>query len=193
MKTIKIKVKNQIEVKRSKFISHSVPIAEFKGMQDRLKAENPKASHVIYALRYLNSYNQIVENSSDDGEPKGCAGTPTLNVLRGNELIDCAILTVRYFGGTKLGTGGMIRAYTDSAKSVLEIAEPIEHEVEKNIIFNSTYSMIQQIEYLLSKVEITSIKKDFSDSKVKWIIKTTEEKFNKFKSKIGRSIEICNV
>ncbi len=82
----------------------------------------------MYAIRYLNEYNQIVENSSDDGEPKGCAGVPALNILRGKDLINCAVLIVRYFGGIKLGTGGMARAYALSVKEVIEISDIIEYK-----------------------------------------------------------------
>jgi putative IMPACT (imprinted ancient) family translation regulator len=92
----------KIEVKKSIFISYLTPISEFETVLKTLKKEHPKASHIIWAYRKLNNLEQIEENSNDDGEPKGCAGTPTLNILRGNEIINTALLTVRYFGGTKL-------------------------------------------------------------------------------------------
>lgn len=97
MQTIASASFHTTEVKRSKFITQIIPISEFLGLQEKLKKEHPKANHVVYALRYLNEFDQIVENSSDDGEPKGCAGVPVLNVLRGGELINCAVLIVRYF------------------------------------------------------------------------------------------------
>ncbi len=68
-----------------------------------LKKEHPKAVHFVYAYRTLNEYNQIIEDKSDDGEPKGTSGIPSLNVLRGYDLVNTAVITVRYFGGTKLG------------------------------------------------------------------------------------------
>ena len=116
------------EVKRSKFLTYLVPISEYKGLQDKLKSEHPKANHVVYALRYLNEFDQVVENTSDDGEPKGCAGTPALNVMRGDGLINCAVLIVRYFGGIKLGTGGMARAYALAVKDVVKVSELILYE-----------------------------------------------------------------
>jgi len=69
-----------------------------------LRESHPKARHIVYAYRELNEFEQIVENSSDDGEPKGSSGVPVLNVLRGEDFINVAILVVRYFGGIKLGT-----------------------------------------------------------------------------------------
>jgi putative IMPACT (imprinted ancient) family translation regulator len=119
MRTIDQVFSATTEVNRSKFIAHFIPIAEFSGLQKKLKAEHPKANHVVYALRSLNEYDQIVENSSDDGEPKGCAGVPALNVLRGEGLVNCAVLIVRYFGGIKLGTGGMASAYASAVKVVV--------------------------------------------------------------------------
>jgi len=76
MQTIEKSAVFTTEVNRSKFMTYLVPMSEYKGLQEKLKKEHPKANHVIYALRYLNGFDQIVENSSDDGEPKGCAGTP---------------------------------------------------------------------------------------------------------------------
>lgn len=76
-------------------------------MHERLKAEHPKAAHVVWALRERNGYGQIVENQSDDGEPKGTSGQPSLNALRGAQLVNAGALIVRYFGGIKLGTGGL--------------------------------------------------------------------------------------
>ena len=73
MQTIETAFSSTTEVKHSKFITHLVPIDEYKGLQEKLKKEHPKANHVVYALRYLNEYEQTVENSTDDNEPKGCA------------------------------------------------------------------------------------------------------------------------
>jgi len=153
-----------------------VPIDEFKSLQSKLKEQHPKANHIVWALRYLNEYKQIVENSSDDGEPKGAAGTPTLNCLRGKELINCALLTVRYFGGIKLGVGGMARAYGEAANAVINVAnleeylELIEHSIEVS------YSNQRELEYKLKKLEISNIEREFLNSSVVYKIKSTKEK-----------------
>ncbi|CAA6805896.1 MAG: FIG000605: protein co-occurring with transport systems (COG1739) [uncultured Sulfurovum sp.] len=184
MQTIEESFVGKYEVKKSKFIAHLVPIAQYKGLQEKLKAEHPKARHVVYALRYLNEFDQIVENSSDDEEPKGAAGVPSLNVLRGKELINVAVLTVRYFGGTKLGIGGMARAYASAVKEVVSVADIKKYEKEFSYEFHSSYSDVQKSEYLLNKLEIFQVNREFLGDKVAWKIRSTEEKINKFKEEI---------
>jgi len=181
MNSIEKSFKGTYEVKKSKFIAHLVPIAEYEGLQDKLRAEHPKARHVVYALRYLNEFEQIVENSSDDEEPRGAAGVPSLNVLRGEELINVAVLTVRYFGGTKLGIGGMARAYASAVKEVVSVADIIKYEKEHVYEFETSYSNVQRTEYLLKKLEIEQVEREFLGDKVAWKVTTNEEKLNKFK------------
>ena len=88
MQTIDKIITATYEIKKSTFLSFLCPVSEFKALHERLKAEHPKAAHVVWAYRELNGYGQIVENQSDDGEPKGTSGQPSLNALRGVELID---------------------------------------------------------------------------------------------------------
>jgi uncharacterized YigZ family protein len=170
------------EVNRSKFITHLVPIAEYEGLQNRLKVEHPKANHVVYALRYLNEYEQVVENASDDGEPKGCAGTPALNVLRGENMINCAVLIVRYFGGIKLGTGGMARAYALAVKDVLNESVLIPYEKVIEYAFKTSYSDVDKTLYQLKQLGIIQYERDFGIDGVDWKISGSEEKIDKFKS-----------
>ena len=181
MQIIKCSCLYTTEVNRSKFIVHLVPISEYGGLQKRLKAEHPKANHVIYALRYLNEFDQVVENSSDDGEPKGCAGVPALNVLRGEELINCAVLIVRYFGGIKLGTGGMARAYALAVKNVLTEANFVHYEKEVKHSFSTPYSGVDKTLYRLKKLGITQYERDFGVDSVMWGIIGSEDKIEKFK------------
>jgi len=170
------------EVNRSKFITQIIPIAEYEGLQAKLKSEHPKASHVVYALRYLNEFDQIVENSSDDGEPKGCAGTPALNVMRGEELINCAVLIVRYFGGIKLGTGGMARAYALAVKNVLADAMLLQYEKQISYVFSTTYSDVDRTLYRLKQLGITQYEREFGIDSVEWEIIGSEERVEKLKS-----------
>lgn len=181
MKTINKSFISTYEIKKSKFIAHLVPISEFKGLQDRLKKEHPKARHVVYALRYLNEFEQIVENSSDDGEPKGSSGQPALNVLRGEDMIDVAVLIVRYFGGIKLGIGGLVRAYGNAVKNVIVNSNTFLYEKMLKYQFETPYSNIQKTEYLLKKLNIEKVDREFLNSGVKWEIETTKENIEEFK------------
>ena len=169
------------EVKRSKFLTTIIPISEFDGLQEKLKKEHPKANHVVYALRYLNEFDQVVENSSDDGEPKGCAGVPALNVLRGEELINCAVLIVRYFGGIKLGTGGMARAYALAVKEVLEVSALFPYEKQIEYAFVTSYTDIDKTLYKLKQLGITQYERDFGIDDVQWIVIGSEERILKLK------------
>ena len=182
MKSIDHCVESLTEVKRSKFLTHLVPISDYKGLQEKLKVEHPKANHVVYALRYLNEYEQIVENASDDGEPKGCAGTPALNVMRGEELINCAVLIVRYFGGIMLGTGGMARAYAQAVKDVLQSAELISYEKQIAYDFFTSYSEVDKTLHTLKQIGILEYEREFGIEGVTWNILASEEKINKFRN-----------
>ncbi|MFC2073547.1 IMPACT family protein [Campylobacterota bacterium] len=183
MQTIDESCQYTTEVNRSKFITHLVPISEYEGLQAKLKAQHHKANHVVYALRYLNEFDQIVENFSDDGEPKGCAGTPVLNVLRGTELINGAVLIVRYFGGIKLGTGGMARAYALAAKEVLSVSSSLApYEKEISYAFETSYSDVDKTLYRLKQLEFSKYERDFGSDSVEWTIIGSKEKIEKFKN-----------
>lgn len=182
MQTIDESYQYTTEVNRSKFITHLVPISEYEGLQAKLKAQHPKANHVVYALRYLNEFDQIVENFSDDGEPKGCAGTPALNVLRGTELINGAVLIVRYFGGIKLGTGGMARAYALAAKEVLSVSSLVPYEKEISYTFKTSYCDVDKTLYRLKQLEFSKYERDFCKDSVEWTIIGSEEKIEKLKN-----------
>jgi len=181
VQTVEIQYECTTEVNRSKFLTYLVPIADYAGLQEALKSKHPKANHVVYALRYLNEFEQIVENFSDDGEPKGCAGMPTLNVLRGEELINCAVLIVRYFGGIKLGTGGMARAYALAVKNVIAEATFIKYEKEESYSFSTSYRDVEKTLYHLRQLNITVYERDFGIKSVDWKITGSQEKIGKFK------------
>jgi len=191
MNTVTQSTQATIEVKQSKFIAHLVPITAFEGLQEKLRREHPKSRHVVYALRRLNAHDQIVENSSDDGEPRGSSAVPALNVLRGEEMINCAVLIVRYFGGTKLGIGGLVRAYTEATKEVIAVSDIKKYEKLHIFAYESSYAEVQRIEYLLKQAEIDEVEKVFA-TVVSWSVTATEERIEMFKKLAGRSIS-CSV
>lgn len=176
-----------LEVKQSKFITYLTPYAEFEKTLASLKNQHPKARHFVTASRYLNKYNQIVEYSSDDGEPKGTSGKPSLMVLQGADVINVGVIVVRYFGGTKLGTGGLVRAYSDAVNLVLDEAELIEYkeEIVKEICL--AYSNVGKIEHLCSEYNIDIVEKIFVED-AKFKIKSTKKNLDDFLSKADRLI-----
>lgn len=109
------------EEKRSRFITELFPIDDEQAVKERinlLKKRHPKASHVCSAFR-VRKHATIIEGFSDDGEPSGTAGMPILKTMRHHDIVNCAVLITRYFGGTKLGTGGLQRAYSHAASEAI--------------------------------------------------------------------------
>ena len=140
-----------------------MPYKDFESKLKELKSIHIKARHFVTAFRYLNEYSQIVEGSSDDGEPKGTSGKPTLKVLQGHNLINVAIITVRYFGGTLLGAGGLVRAYSDSANLAVANANIIVFEDMIEEIINVDYEKSSKCEYLFKKYNIQVVERNFLD------------------------------
>jgi uncharacterized YigZ family protein len=186
---IKEEFSQTYEEKKSKFIAYLTPYSLFDSLMKRLRKEHPKARHFVYAYRYLNEFEQIVENSSDDGEPKGTSGKPALNVLAGNELINSAVIIVRYFGGTKLGTGGLVRAYSDAVNLVINSAELLKYEKLQTAIIEVDYSTLSKVEYLINSLNIIVSNKEFT-SKVKLHLQISDEQLNSLKTELPREVEI---
>lgn len=118
----------ELEISRSRFLGYARRIdseAAARAFFSEIRGEFPDARHHCTALTVRAGVNPI-ERSSDDGEPSGTAGMPMLAALRGSGLIDTALVVVRYFGGIKLGTGGLVRAYTDAALATLQAARVVE-------------------------------------------------------------------
>ena len=124
---------SRLEVKKSVFIAYLCEFKNYKDLLQSLKKEHPKAVHFVYAYRYLNEHKQILEDKSDDFEPKNSAGLPCLNALRGAELVDTASIVLRYFGGIKLGVGGLVRAYTAAVNLAIQEAELLKFEFKDNL------------------------------------------------------------
>ena len=175
------------EVKQSKFIAHLMPYSQYDDTLKELKLSHPKARHFVVAYRYLNEFNQVVEHSSDDGEPKGTSGKPSLMVLQGANIINSAVIIVRYFGGTKLGTGGLVRAYSDAVNLVLESSDLQEYkeEVVKKISF--TYSNIRKIEYECLTCNIEIVEKTFDIDTI-YKIKSSIIEMDDFLCKVKRLV-----
>jgi len=188
-------VKNEFtqcyEEKKSKFIAYIMPYDNFDEVMKRLKKEHPKARHHVYAYRYLNEFDQIVENCSDDGEPKGTSGKPSLNVLAGHEIINSAVIIVRYFGGIKLGTGGLVRAYSDAVNLVIENSELHTYKKLEKMIIQLDYSILSKIEYILNQFDIQISNKEFTNSVILTLSLSLEQK-KSLVAQLPREVEILN-
>jgi len=180
---------DNLEVKQSKFIAYLTPYSDFEETLIKLKQEHPKARHFVVAYRYLNEYDQIVEYSSDDGEPKGTSGKPSLFVLQGAELINTSAIVVRYFGGTKLGPGGLVRAYSDAINLSLQKAKLLEYKKEEEVEIRFEYSKIRMVEYECEELGIEIVQKSF-DSQTLYRLKASKESMNIFFQKMGRQVEV---
>lgn len=189
MKYVQEEFSATLEVKKSKFITHICPYHDFSHMMERLKKEHPKGRHFVYAYRHLNEYQQIIENSSDDGEPKGTSGKPSLNVLGGAQIINSAVIIVRYFGGIKLGTGGLVKAYSDAVNLVLENCELKEYVKLEYKTIRLEYSSLSKIEYLISLQKINTINKEFLNDVV-LTLEASKEEFDKLESKLPLEIKL---
>jgi len=166
------------EINKSKFICVLCPFHKFEETMEELKQEHPKGRHFVYAYRHLNEFDQIVENQSDDGEPKGSSGPPTLAVLRGEQLVETAAIIVRYFGGIKLGVGGLVRAYGKSVHMALDGAKEsklIEAYIKQiDGIYKIEIKNLGKVEHFLKSYQSIIIEKEFLGAEVVFCIKATD-------------------
>lgn len=162
MKTIKENSNNEIIIKNSRFITLLFKIKEKEDIEIILKESKqkyPKATHYCYAYKI----GENIKKASDDGEPGGTAGMPMLNILDKEDITNILAITIRYFGGIKLGAGGLIRAYSKSVKEALNNIEKIEliKGVKCKISFPYTKEkeILQQIshENIISKTYLEKI------------------------------------
>lgn len=186
---VKDETNQTLEEKKSKFIAYLCPYTDFDSVMKKLKQEHPKARHFVYAYRYLNEFEQIVENCSDDGEPKGTSGKPSLNVLAGNGLINSAVIIIRYFGGIKLGTGGLVRAYSDAVNLVINNSDLKKYEKLEFLSLKLEYAILSKVEYILDSLDISIVDKEFT-SDVGLKLELTCEQKEKLKNELPRSVKI---
>lgn len=191
MKTITRHTEATLEVKRSKFIAHLFPCGMFDAVMAELRAAHPKGRHFVTAYRRINAFDQVVEGCGDDGEPKGTSGKPTLAVLQGHDLVNVGIITVRYFGGIKLGTGGLVRAYGDAANLVISEAELVEYRKEFTRVFACDYSAMGVVEYEMEQCGVRSAEKNFEAAGVVIVAVGTEEDLALFFTKVERLVRVA--
>lgn len=152
----------EIEIKKSRFISIAYPVESLEEVKEKViltRSLHPNATHVVHSAVVGKS--GTLFSSSDDREPKNTAGRPSLEVLKGSGITNICVCTVRYFGGTLLGTGGLVKAYGHSTKEVLKIVkteELIERESFTAVMQYDHYTLAKR---LLDETTATDITEDF--------------------------------
>ena len=170
MKTIINKETYEVTIKNSKFIGVIIPIESTLDIKDnlnKLKEKYKNATHYCYAFKLINN-----KGFSDDREPNKTAGIPILTIIESEDLVNVLVVVIRYFGGIKLGTGGLIRAYSSTTKEVINKCTKVDliKGYVASITFN--YSKEKEINYLLKKSIIKN--KDYKED-CTYIIEVTKD------------------
>ena len=180
--TIEKKINGEIVEKKSKFIANIFPIeSEQDALQklEEVRKQHRDARHNVFVYRIANG----TERASDDGEPSGTAGVPILDILRGMKLQNILVVVTRYFGGILLGTGGLVRAYSDAAREALQKAKMKEKilKIEYKIEIPYTYYDIVLHFCRTNSYEVE--KSDFAETVFLYIVVKKEE-MQQFETKL---------
>lgn len=185
-KTIKAPVRSEFKVKKSKFIGYLLPVETKEGAEEFIQKTTKKhydANHNVPV--YIVGEDSEIQKYSDDGEPSGTAGMPMLDLLKNEGITNIAVVVTRYFGGTKLGTGGLVRAYTKSLSLALEgatILEKKEYILSEMVVDYTLHGKF--VNYIKNNCSIILKKENFTDQvEIKMFIKP--EKFDKIRDEIN--------
>ncbi len=153
----------EIVEKKSKFIANLFHVESVEEAENRIKDVKKKyhdARHNCIAYRVAEN-GQIIEKSSDDGEPSGTAGGPMLNILQKNNLCNLVIVVTRYFGGILLGTGGLVRAYSEATQQAIEKSTKVIKVIGREMIIELDYSNLEKFKYYCKNNNINIKKIDY--------------------------------
>ena len=168
---------SELVEKHSRFIAQCFYISDEKEAKEivkRLWELHPGARHIVWAF-VIGEKNSRTMGMSDDGEPKGTAGRPVLNVLSGSGITNVLCTVVRYFGGTLLGTGGLVKAYSQSAKDAIEKLPTKPLVKETSFAFQIGYDIYDSIKYLLKKYDVRITDENFAEAiKIKAVVKESQ-------------------
>lgn len=165
-KTIKKNVSAEIVEKKSKFIANVFYIESREEAEDIIKNQKKKyhdARHNCYAYRVLEN-STVIEKYSDDGEPSGTAGAPMLTLLSKPNIVNTLVIVTRYFGGILLGTGGLVKAYSEATKNALEKAEITK--IEEGFLYKIEikYSDLENFKYFIKNNDASIIKEEYFEN-----------------------------
>ena len=192
--TIKQNACYEIVEKKSKFIANVYYVETKTEAENIIKEQKKKfhdARHNCFAYRILGE-NEILEKSSDDGEPSGTAGAPIINILSKENIVNTLVIVTRYFGGILLGTGGLVRAYSDVTKFALEKANFTKIEEGFTYKIEIKYSDLENFKYFIKNNEIKIIKEEYFENVILYIF-VAKNKINTFKNDKINSLSIIKI
>lgn len=163
--TIGKKAENEIIINRSRFIGRAFPVADEEEALlyiEKIRQEFADASHHCYA--YVIGHGSNIQRFNDDGEPGGTAGMPILQVIQQQGIEDVLVVVTRYFGGVKLGAGGLVRAYSKSTAEVLEKATRREMTLSNQGTITIDYALWGTLEYFLHQKGIPILEADYKEN-----------------------------
>ena len=146
---------DEITIQKSRFIGYACPCASEEEAQQfirKIREKHRDAKHHCYA--YIIGQNSGIMRYSDDGEPGGTAGMPMMDILRSRQAVNCCVVVVRYFGGILLGTGGLVRAYTQGCKIALDAAGLVRMELSSLIQCKASYSCWNTVQYAVQNLPV---------------------------------------
>ena len=163
-RTLAAPAEGEYSEKRSKFLAFAIPVTSVEEVKEHLAFYQKKyfdARHCCYA--YVLGADRLTFRANDNGEPSGTAGKPILGQLNSNELTDVLVVVVRYFGGIKLGTSGLIVAYREATADALSRAEVIEKTVDEEITFSFEYPFMNGVMRIVKEEEPAIVSQSYDN------------------------------
>ena len=164
--TIQEEEQTQVVEKKSRFIAEIYPVTNIQEVQNKIKEIKKKyydAKHHCIAYRIIEE-GRVIERASDDGEPSGTAGAPMLNLLKGNNLCNVLVVVTRYFGGILLGTGGLVRAYSEATNLVIQKSKMINITEGYEITLKLEYNNLDAFNYYCKNNNIIILNIEYAEN-----------------------------
>ncbi len=153
IQTIQKDSKAEIKVKKSKFIAEAFyveTVSQAEELIKQIKKREHSAKHHCYAYRIIED--NLIQKAEDNGEPSGTAGNPMLSILQGRQLINVLVVVTRYFGGILLGTGGLVKAYSEATTNALEYASIKKQQKVVEVSFQTEYSELETLKHYINQM-----------------------------------------
>lgn len=183
--TIKEYAESSLKIKGSKFIGHVYPVSSRDVAESKIKTlreEYYDATHHCSAFR-IGLGDQAIYHYDDDGEPSGTAGKPIYQAITGAEITNTLIIVTRYFGGTKLGTGGLIRAYGETAQNTIKSATLVRRILQESLSLQTTYEDISHVMRVIDQFDASIAAQDYGEE-INFTIRVRQSGMDEFKQQL---------